>query len=110
MPNRETQVKLRVGQRWSYGLGEHDCIYLDIIAIQPDGEVQLRAIDETNLQKYKEAFPDVPFTKGNPSNAPFKQVDARTAKSNKELAEGDLLAHQAWSCWDHMLSGEIFSS
>lgn len=101
--------RVTVGQRWVYYLSGTSCIYLDVIAVHSDGEVQLRAIDAESLAKYDSAFPNVSFEKGNPSPAPFKRIDARMAKSDPTFREGDFLVHQAWSCWETMDSGNVIA-
>lgn len=102
------QERIEPGQTWTLPISEQKCCFLTVVATSPDGEVQLRPFNDEQTQLYDQAFPEKAFVKGSTeAGAPFKRVTAQMAKGHAHLKEGDLLAHQAWSCWQSMSSGKV---
>lgn len=94
------QERIEPGQTWTLPVSKHKCCFLTVVATTLDGEVQFRPLNDEQVQLYNERYPDTPFEKGSADpGPPFKRVDARMAKGDPRLKEGDLLCHQAWSCW-----------
>jgi hypothetical protein len=109
------RTAVAVGQRWGYfpktedgliHLGQ-DCVVLPLTVISTcsEGEVVLRPADPQIAEK---VFPEVEDTfKGTPvrvrKGCPFRWVDAAYVRATKgKYTLGDLLAHEAWTCWADM--------
>jgi hypothetical protein len=111
------RTSVAAGQRWGYFKTREDgtialvppdpngVLPLTVISTCPEGEVVLRPADPQVAEMF---FPEVEDTfKGTPvrvrKGCPFRWVDAAYVRATKgKYTLGDLLAHEAWTCWADM--------